>query len=175
MVSKKQERTCRDSFTSMVQIVMPNDTNPLNNLMGGNLLKWMDMASSISAAKHSGSVVVTAAVDNVSFEKSIKLGDVVTIESIVTRTFKTSIEVFIQVFTRGFVDANSIKSNEAFYTFVALDAEGKPCEVPPIIPETEREKKLYNGASRRREMRLILSGRMKPKDATELKSIFLDD
>lgn len=175
MAKGKQNHTCRDSFTSMVQIVMPNDTNPLNNLMGGNLLKWMDMASGISAAKHAGSVVVTAAVDSVSFERSIKLGDVVTIESMVTRSFNTSMEVFIEVFTRGFVESEPVKSNEAFYTFVALDTKGNPCKVPPIIAETEREKKLYNGASRRREMRLVLAGRMKPQDASELKSIFMGE
>ena len=164
-----------DSLTVMTQIVMPNDTNPLHNLMGGNLLRWMDIASGIAANKHSASVVVTAAVDNVSFAKSIKLGDIVTIHAKVTRAFNTSMEVFMEVFSTDFLHQHKQKSNEAFFTFVAIDRDGKPKKVPQVIPETDEEQKLFDGAKRRRDMRLILAGKMKPEESSELRSIFLKD
>ena len=159
----------------MTELVMPNDTNPLGNLMGGNLLRWMDICSSIAASKHSGSMVVTAAVDNVSFQRSIQEGDVVTIHGKVTRVFNTSMEVHLEVFTQSFGDDTRHKSNDAFYTFVSLDNGGRPKKVPQAIPETVEEKRLFEGALRRREMRLILAGRMKPEEAKELKAIFLKD
>lgn len=161
------------SATIMTQLVMPNDTNPLGNLMGGNLLKWMDVCSSIAAAKHAGSQVVTAAVDNVSFQRSIRLGDVVTINAKVTRSFNTSMEIHLEVFTQSFGDEVKHKSNEAYYTFVSLDNGGRPKATFPVKPETERDKQLYDGALRRRQLRLILAGRMTPDEATELKSLFV--
>lgn len=156
----------------MTELVLPNDTNTLNNLRGGMVLHWMDIASAISAQKHSNSVVVTAAVDNVSFKNAIKLGNVVTIRAQVTRTFRTSMEVFIEVWAENIPLKKKYKSNEAYYTFVALDAEGTPIEVPQVLTETEEEKKLFEGALRRRQLRLILAGRMKPDEATELKALF---
>lgn len=162
-------------MVTMTELVMPNDTNPHNNLMGGNLLRWMDIASSIAASKHSGSQVVTAAVDNVSFDQPIKQGDVVTIHAKVSRVFTTSMEVHLEVFTQSFGDETMHKSNEAFYTFVSLDNGGRPKKIAKIEPETDGEKRLYESAQRRREMRLILAGRLKPEKAKELQSIFLPD
>lgn len=152
---------------------MPNDTNPMNNLMGGNLLKWMDIACGICGGKHANRIVVTAAVDNVSFSRPIKIGDIVTIHAQVTRAFNTSMEIFVEVYKENYKSAERIKCNEAFYTFVAMDDDGRPVEVSELVPETEEEQKKFVGAMRRRELRLILAGRMKPEDAKELKAIFL--
>lgn len=169
------KKKCSRSYTTMTELVMPNDTNIQGNLMGGNLLRWMDICSGIAASKHSGTMVVTAAVDNVSFQRSIQVGDVVTIHAKVTRSFTTSMEVHLEVFTQSFGDDAKHKSNDAYYTFVSLDNGGRPKEVHQAVPESEEEKRLFEGAQRRREMRLILAGRMKPEEAKELKAIFLKD
>jgi acyl-CoA hydrolase len=167
-----EPKTAENSLTIMNELVLPNDTNPLHNLMGGRLLHWMDIAAAIAAQKHCNRVVVTASVDNVSFKHPVKLGDVITIKAKVTRAFNTSLEVRLIVWAENIPTGSKIKSNEAYYTFVALDNEGKTVHVPTLIPETEGEKELYEGALRRRQLRLILGGRMKPEDATELKALF---
>ena len=167
-----EKHTCSYTCNTMTEIVMPNDTNPLGNLMGGNLLKWMDIASSISVMKHTNALTVTAAVDSVSFREPIHLGDLVTIESFVTRVFKSSLEVYLEVYKRKFDGTPRIKSNSAYYTFVSIDKNGSPIPVAKVIPETKKEKNLWAGAKRRRELRLILGGRMKPEESTELKSLF---
>lgn len=141
--------------------------------MGGRLLHWMDIAAAISAQKHCNKIVVTASVDNVSFQHPIKLGDVITIEAQVTRAFTTSVEVRLSVWAENIPSGSRVKSNEAFYTFVAIDQDGKTIPVPAIHPETEEEQKLFDGALRRRQLRLILGGKMKATDATELKALFL--
>lgn len=163
------------SHTIMNELVLPNDTNTLNNLMGGRLLHWMDIVAAISAQKHSGKTVVTASVDNVSFGKCIKLGDVVTLEAKVSRAFNTSMEVHILVQAENIPSGEKFKSNEAYYTFVALDRNGSPLKVPAIEPETEEERKRYDGALRRRQLRLVLAGKMKPDEATELKALFVQE
>lgn len=169
-----QAKKVSDSFTTFTQIVMPNDTNPMNNLMGGNLLKWMDIACGICAGKHARKLAVTAAVDNVSFGRPIKTGDVVTIDARVTRAFNTSMEIFVEVYKENIRNnQDKVKCNEAYYTFVALDDDGRPTPAPEIEPVGEEEKHRFERALRRRELRLILAGRMKPEEATELKSIFL--
>ncbi len=161
------------SQITMNELVLPNDTNTLNNLMGGRLLHWMDIAAAIAAQKHSNRIVVTASVDNVSFQHPIKLGDVVTIIAKVTRAFNTSVEVRLDVWAENIPSGHRIKSNEAYYTFVALDDNGQNIAIPPVITETELEETLFDGALRRRQLRLILGGRMKPDDATELKALFM--
>lgn len=151
-----------DSLTIMTELVIPNDTNVLGNLRGGRLLHWMDIASAISAQKHASRVVVTVSIDSVSFEHPILLGEVVTIRAQVTRAFSTSIEVFIEVWKQDLAlrgdpkDGSKIKSNEAYYTFVALDENHKPIKVAPIEPDTNEEKKQFEGALIRRESRLAL-------------------
>jgi acyl-CoA hydrolase len=164
----------KDSKTVMTEIVLPNDTNALHNLRGGKILHWMDIASAIAAGKHSNAVVVTASVDNVSFENPIKLGDVVIITAKVTRVFNTSMETHIEVWAENLPTETRYRCNEAYYTFVALDSNGKPKKAVPLIPETEEEQKHFDGALRRRQLRLVLAGRMKAAEATELKSIFND-
>lgn len=168
-------KKAKESFIVMNELVLPNDTNTLNNLMGGRLLHWMDIAAAISAQKHCNRIVVTASVDNVSFKQPIKLGDVVTIEAKVTRAFHTSLEVRLDVWAENIPSGSRVKSNEAYYTFVALDQSGQTVPVPELETETEEERSLYEGALRRRQLRLILGGRMKPHDATELKALFFPD
>jgi len=167
-------KTPKDSHTIMNELVLPNDTNTLNNLMGGRLLHWMDIAAAIAAQKHCNRIVVTASVDNVSFQSPIKLGDVISIESKVTRAFNTSVEVRLDVWAQNIPSGTRAKSNEAYYTFVALDKEGNTVQVPELVPETEEDKALFAGALRRRQLRLVLAGRMKADDAIELKALFFD-
>ncbi|MEL6968575.1 MAG: acyl-CoA thioesterase [Bacteroidota bacterium] len=161
------------SSTTMTEMIMPNDANPMGNLMGGNLLRWMDIVSGICAGKHCERHVVTASVDQVSFTKPIRIGDVITLEATVTRAFRTSVEVFVEVYATDIKGHNPRRSNSAYYTFVALDQEnGTPVPVPPVIPVTEIEQQRYDGAPRRREMRLILAGRLKPENAVEVRALF---
>lgn len=152
-------------------MVMPNDTNPLGNLMGGNLLRWMDIAAGICAGKHSECYVVTASVDHVSFKLPIHMGEVVTMLASVTRSFNTSMEIYVEVFSTDIKGGNTKRCNHAYYTFVALDDQRqKPVHVPEVQPLTSEEEYLYQEAMKRRELRLILSGRIKPKEAQELRN-----
>lgn len=168
----RKKKTPKESFVSMTELVLPNDTNTLNNLMGGRLMHWMDIVSAIAAQKHCNRIVVTASVDNISFREPIRLGDVVTLKAKVTRAFSSSVEVRIDVSAENIPSGTRIESNSAYFTFVAVDQSGRPIDVPEVEPETEEERELYNGALRRRQLRLILGGRMKPHEANELKSIF---
>jgi acyl-CoA hydrolase len=136
------------------------------------LMHWMDIVSAIAAQRHSNRIVVTASVDNISFTKPIRLGNVITLKAFVTRAFNSSMEVYIEVTAEDIPSNEKIETNSAFFTFVAVDQLGKPIDVPEAIPETDVEKELYQGALRRRQLRLVLGKRMKPEDATELKSIF---
>lgn len=162
-----------ESVASMNEIVLPNDTNTFGNLMGGRLMYWMDIASAIAAMRHCNSPCMTASVDNLSFKTPIKIGNIVHIHSRVTRAFNTSMEIHVEVWGEDNLHQYKYKSNEAYFTFVALDPNGKPRPVPQLIPETEEEKTLYNDALRRRQLRLVLSGKMKSDEATELKDFFL--
>lgn len=166
-------KTPKESYTIDTQIVLPNDTNTLGNLMGGRLLHWMDITAAIAAHRHCGRVVVTASVNHVSFDRAIKLGDYVTIEAKVSRAFNTSMEVFIVVSLENSLTGEKLKSNDAAYVFVAVDQIGRPIEVPQITPETPEEKALYEAALRRKQLGLLLSGKLKPEDAPELKELFL--
>jgi len=159
----------------MTELVLPNDTNVFGNLMGGRLMYWMDIAAALSAQKHSNAPVVTASVDNISFENPILLGNVVHIEAKVSRAFTTSMEVHMKVWGEDLKKRIKYKSNEAYYTFVALDENGRPAQVPQLIAESEEEKKLFDSALRRRQIRLILGGKMKPDDAVELKALFVKE
>lgn len=167
-----KSKFARESQVQMTEMVLPNDTNTLNNLMGGKLLHWMDIVSAISAQRHANSHVVTASVDNVSFAHGIQLGNVVTLKAQVTRSFTSSMEVHIEVTAEDIPGGKIVESNRAFFTFVAVDPLGKPKKIPELIPETDIEKELFESALRRRQLRLVLAKRMKPEDAKELKSIF---
>jgi len=162
-----------ESLVIMTELVLPNDTNTFGNLMGGRLMYWMDIAAALAAIKHCNAPVVTASVDNISFTNPIKLSNAVHIEAKVSRAFTSSMEVHLNIWGENPLLQQKYKSNEAFFTFVALNPSGKPTAVAEMIPETEDEIRLFDGALRRRQIRLILGGKMKPEEAGELKALFV--
>ena len=168
-------KTPADSRTIMTDTVLPSETNPLNNLFGGELLARMDRCASIAARRHSRRITVTASVNHVAFNRAIPLGSVVTVEAALSRTFNTSMEVFIDVWIEDRFSGERSKANEAIYTFVAVDDTGKPTKIPPVEPQTDLEKERFAGALRRRQLSLVLAGKMKPEDASELRALFLPD
>lgn len=167
-----KQKFAKESVTIMTEMVLPNDTNSLNNLMGGRLIHWMDISAAIAAQKHSNRIVVTASADSISFKQPINLGNVVTLKSQVTRSFNSSMEVFIEVTAEDIPARKKLITHRAYFTFVAVDQNGRPIEVPELVPETPEEIEHYDGALRRRQLRLVLAKRMRPEDAVELKSIF---
>lgn len=162
-----------ESLTILTDLVLPGETNPLHNLFGGELLARMDRAASIAARRHSRRTSVTASVNHVAFNKTIPLGSVVTIEAKVSRAFTTSMEIYIDVWIEDRESGNKTKANEAIYTFVAVDESGNPVSVPKVDPQTEEEKNRYEAALRRKQLSLVLAGKMKPNEASELKALFL--
>ena len=172
-MNETEARRAIDSLAISTEIVLPNDTNTLGNLMGGRLLHWMDITAAISAHRHCRKVVVTASVNNVSFNSPIRLADIVTVEAKVSRAFTTSMEVFIEVFVEHHTTGVKKKCNEAIYTFVAVDPAGAPIPVPPLLAESPEELARYTAALRRKQLSLILAGKMKPEEASELKALFL--
>ncbi|TAF66250.1 MAG: acyl-CoA thioesterase [Cytophagales bacterium] len=171
----RKQKYAKESLITMTEMVLPNDTNTLNNLMGGRLMHLMDIAAAIAAQKHCNRIVVTASVDNITFTEPIALGDVITIKAQVTRAFNSSMEVYLEVEAENIPSERKKATNKAFFTFVAVDQLGNPINVPEVVPETEQEIQLYESALRRRQLRLILAGRMKPNDAAELKALFNQD
>ena len=167
-----QVKTPKESRATLTEIVLPNDTNNLKNLMGGRLLHWMDIAAAITGHRHCNRSCVTAAVNNVSFEHPIPHGSIVTLEANISRAFSSSMEIFIDVWIEDTLSGNKTKCNEAIYTFVAVDAMGRPSKVSEVKPETELENKRYEGALRRRQLSLILAGKLKASEASELKALF---
>ena len=155
--TNSDQKTVAASRVRMNELVMPNDTNPLGNLMGGRLLQWMDVCSAISAQRHCNRNVVTISVDNVEFKKAIKLGEVVVIEAEVTRAFTSSMEVAMRVWAENLRTGERRLCTTSFYTFVSVDADGRPVPVPQIIPESDFEKERYELAENRRELRLEIS------------------
>ena len=169
---ERQSKTPHESFVVMTELVLPNDTNVFGNLMGGRLMYWMDIAAALAALKHCASPTVTASVDNISFENPIRLGNVVHIEAKVSRSFNTSMEIHMKVWGEDALRQHKYKSNEAYFTFVALDTNSKPKPANQLIAETAEEKELFAGALRRRQLRLILGGKMKAAEADELRALF---
>lgn len=165
-------RTASQSKTIVTDLVLPSETNPINNLFGGELLARMDRAASISARRHSRRIVVTASVNHVAFNRSIPLGSVVTIEAKVSRAFTTSMEVYLDVWIEDRESGECIKANEAIYTFVAVDETGRPIKVPELVPESDLEKERFIAALRRKQLSLVLAGKLEPSKATELKALF---
>lgn len=165
-------KTPKESRTIITDLVLPSETNPIGNMFGGELLARMDRAASISARRHSRRIVVTASVNHVAFNKMIPLGSVVTVEAHVSRAFNSSMEIFLDVWLEDRESGLKSKANEAIYTFVAVDETGHPMRVPPLIPETELEKERFDAALRRRQLSLLLAGKIKPQEATELRALF---
>jgi len=141
-------------------------------MFGGELLARMDRAASIAARRHSRQIVVTVSVNHVAFNKMIPLGSVVTVEAQISRAFRTSMEVYIDVWLEDRKSGKRTKANEAIFTFVAVDEQGRPMAVPEIKPETQLEKDRFAAALRRRQLSLVLAGKLMANDATELKAIF---
>ena len=165
-------KTPSQSKAVLTEIVLPNDTNNLNNLMGGRLLHWMDIAAAITAHRHCNRTCVTAAVNNVSFDHAIPRGSILTLEANISRAFSSSMEIFIDVWIEDKLSGNKTKCNEAIYTFVAVDEMGRPAKVCELKPETKLETERFEGALRRRQLSLILAGKLKANDASELKALF---
>ncbi|CAM2737820.1 Acyl-CoA hydrolase [Flavobacterium succinicans] len=163
-----------ESLTILTDLVLPSETNPLNNLFGGELLARMDRAASIAARRHSRRIVVTASVNHVAFNRAVPIGSVVTLEAKISRSFKSSMEIYIDVWIEDRESGLRTKANEGIYTFVAVDDTGRPVEVAPIIPETELERQRFDAALRRKQLSLVLAGKLSPHDATELKALFND-
>ena len=163
-----------ESLTILTDLVLPGETNPLNNLFGGELLARMDRAASISARRHSRRITVTASVNHVAFNRAVPLGSVVTVEAKVSRAFTSSMEIYIDVWIEDRESGTKTKANEAIYTFVAVDETGRPVEVPQVVPQTEEEKTRFDAALRRKQLSLVLAGKMKPNEATELKALFTE-
>lgn len=168
-------KTPSESASVLTNLVLPGETNMLNNLFGGELLARMDRISSIAAKRHSESYqVVTASVNHVSFNTPVPLGSIVKLEAKVTRAFNSSMEVYVDVWIDDPVKQSMTKSNNGIYTFVAVDKDNKPVAVPQIQPETEEEQERYDAALRRKQLSLILAGKLKPSEAHELKALFKD-
>lgn len=170
-----KSRKAIDTLSIATKVVLPNDTNTIGNLFGGELLAWMDVIASVSAHRHCRRVVVTASVNHVSFQRPIKQASIVTLEAKVSRSFYSSMEVIIDVYVEDQVTGEKIKCNDAIYTFVAVDQHAGPIQVPELIPESEEEKKRYEAALRRKQLSLILAGKMKPSEASELKKLFTEN
>ena len=147
-------RTIKDSAVEMTEFVFPNDTNQLGNLYGGRLMHWLDISAAIAASRHSNRVCVTASVDEINFIHPIHAGEVVILRASVNRVFRTSMEVGVTVFSQNFLTGSIVHTNTAYFTFVAIDEHGRPVEVVQITPESEDEKRRYDKALERREIRL---------------------
>lgn len=151
-----------DSIVTMTELVLPNHTNQLGNLLGGQLMQWIDICAALCSSKHNQRVCVTASVDRIDFHHPIKLGDVVTLVASVNRVFNTSMEIGVKVYAENFYEGKKIHTNTAYLTFVGVDENGKPVKAIDAVPETEDEKRRYEEAMQRREARLIQ--RIIPKD-----------
>jgi len=150
-------KTVADSLTETVEIVLPNDANPLGNILGGKVMHLIDIVGAISAHRHCRSLLVTASVDNVDFVHPIKIGQLIVLRAFVTRTFNTSIEVEVNVFSEDGATSQRRQTSSAFVTYVAVDRDGRPTKVPPIVPVTAEEKRRYRDALARRRRRLALA------------------
>jgi len=147
-------RRASESYTEMVQAVLPNDANPLGFLLGGTAMHLIDIAGAIAAHRHTRSLLVTAAVDGLQFLHPIKIGDLVILRATVTATFHTSLEVEVEVFSEGTLTGDRKMTSRAFLTFVAIDRDGQRCQIPPLLLETEAQRQVAREAEGRRAARL---------------------
>jgi acyl-CoA hydrolase len=158
-MAKLAGKTVAESATEMVEMVLPNDANPLGNLLGGRVMHLIDIAGAISAHRHARSQVVTVAVDNLDFLYPIRVGELVVLHAHITRAFRTSMEAEVRVYREDYLTGERQHTNSAFVTYVALDSAGKPQQVPPLIPYTKEEKRRHREALVRRRQRLALAAR----------------
>jgi len=150
----KKIKRVADSVVIMTELVLPNHTNPLGNLLGGKLMHWIDICAALSSAKHSQRVCVTASVDRIDFHHPVKLGNAISLIASVNRAFKTSMEVGVKVFAESHQQGTRIHTNTAYLTFVSVDENGKPIDTFDIVPETDDEKRRFEEALQRRKNRL---------------------
>ena len=153
-MGKKKKKFVNNSIVTMTELVLPQHTNQLGNLLGGQLMHWIDICAALAASKHSERVCVTASVDNIDFRQPIKLGDVVTLTASVNRAFNSSVEVGVKVIAQNFTKGKHLHTNSAYLTFVGVDDNGKPVKTFEIVPETDEEKRRYEEALQRRQYRL---------------------
>jgi acyl-CoA hydrolase len=154
-------RPVRDSQSEMSEIVLPNDSNVLNALLGGRLMHWIDLAAAMAAHRHSRNYVVTASIDHLDFRVPVRVGDLVVLRSSVNRVYRTSMEVGVKVWVESYVLDTRKHVSSAYLTFVAVDAAGRHLPVPAVIPETDEQKRRYEDAGRRREIRRLEMERKK--------------
>jgi acyl-CoA hydrolase len=148
-----ESRSVRDSQSEMAEIVLPNDANPLSALLGGRLMHWIDLAGAMAAHRHARAYVVTASVDHIDFLVPVRVGDLVILRSSVNRVFHSSMEVGVKVFVENYIADTAKHVASAYLTFVAIDGAGKHLRVAPVIPETDEQRRRYDDAGRRREIR----------------------
>ena len=146
-------RPVRDSQSEMAEIVLPNDANPLAALLGGRLMHWIDLAGAMAAHRHSRNYVVTASVDHIDFLVPVRVGDLVILKSSVNRVFHSSMEVGVKVFVENYIADSAKHVASAYLTFVAIDKHGRHLKVAPVVPETDEQRRRYEDAGRRREIR----------------------
>ena len=156
---RRPGKTAAESAAEMVEVVLPNDANPLGNILGGRVMHLIDIAGAIAAVRHARRQVVTVAMDYLDFVYPIRVGELVLLRAHITRTFRTSMEVEVSVYKEDPLTGERRQTSSAFVTYVALDPFGKPQEVPRVIPETEEEKRRYREALVRRRQRLALAAR----------------
>lgn len=154
MIPLPEAKPVAASATTMTELVLPQHTNQLGNLLGGQLMHWIDICAAMSAARHSHTVCVTASVDRIDFHHPIKLGNMVTLVASINRVFTTSMEVGVKVYAENVAEGKKTHTNTAYLTFVSISREGKPQQVKPVIPETEDEQRRYEEALERRNARL---------------------
>ncbi len=158
-MKNRKAKTVADSATQMVELVLPNDSNSLGNILGGKVMHLIDIAGAISARRHCRSAVVTASVDNLDFVHPIKVGQLIVLQAFVTRAFNTSLEVEVNVFLEDSLTGERRQTSSAFVTYVAVDRDGRPTQVPPIVPVTAEEKRRFREALERRRRRLAFAAR----------------
>lgn len=146
-------RTVAESQSEMAEVILPNDANPLGNLLGGRLLHFIDLAGAMAAHRHSRSYVVTASMDHIDFLSPVHVGDLLILKSSVNRAFRTSMESGVKAYVENYMTGERRHVSSAYLTFVAVDRQGNRLRVPPLVPETEEEKERYEGALRRRQAR----------------------
>lgn len=148
-----EPRPVRDSQSELSEIILPNDANPLGALLGGRMMHWIDMAGALAAHRHSRQYVVTASIDHLDFLFPVRVGDLVILKSSVNRVFRTSMEVGVKAWVENYIADTIHHVSSAYLTFVAVNREGRHLAVPAVIPETGEEKRRYEDAGRRREIR----------------------
>lgn len=143
-----------ESLTEMVQVVLPNDANPLGVILGGTVMHLIDIAGAIASFRHTRTRVVTAAVDDLQFLHPIKVGDLIILKAHVTCAFKTSLEVQVDVFSEETLTGRRRLTSRAFLTFVAIGQDGERVEIPPLVVDTDEERLVCEAAHQRRAQRL---------------------